>query len=180
LILRDNYICLPLPFKTKKMAGSLNKVMLIGNLGDNVEMKYFDNGGCIGKFPIATSSAYTNKSTGERVEKTEWHQIIVRNKGAEICEKYLSKGDKVFVEGSIETRKWKDQNGEDQYTTQIQCRDFTFLTPKGQSGANTGNPQPQAQQNQTPKQPSPAQSQPAQNQASKPSPTEEKEDDLPF
>lgn len=163
------------------MAGSLNKVMLIGNLGDNVEMKYFDNGGCIGKFPIATSSSYTNKSTGERVDKTEWHNIVVRNKGAEVCEKYLSKGDKVYVEGNIETRKWQDQEGNDRYMTQINCRNFTFLTPKSQSGMNTGASQPQQNQGQ-PSPSKPAQNQP-QNNPSNPDPAmdgDNEEDDLPF
>ena len=92
------------------MSGSLNKVMLIGNLGDEVKMHHFDGGGCIGRFPIATNENYTNKTTGEKVSNTEWHNVVVRNKAAEVCEKYLSKGDKIYVEGKIKTRKWQSRN----------------------------------------------------------------------
>ncbi|MBC3758240.1 single-stranded DNA-binding protein [Hyunsoonleella sp. SJ7] len=121
------------------MSGSLNKVMLIGNLGDAVKMHYFEGGGCIGRFPLATSETYMSKQTNERITNTEWHNIVVRNKGAEICEKYLSKGDKIYVEGRIKTRKWTDEQGNDRYSTEIQCTDFTFLTPKGESGSNASN-----------------------------------------
>ena len=108
--------------------------MLIGHTGDEVKMTYFDGGGCIGRFPLATNETYTNRTTGERVTNTEWHNIVVRNKGAEICEKYLKKGDKVYIEGRIKTRKWQDDQGNDRYSTEIQCTDFTFLTPKAESG----------------------------------------------
>jgi len=118
------------------MAGTLNKVMLIGNLGDEVKMHYFDGGGCVGRFPIATSETYTNKQTNERITNTEWHNIVVRNKGAEICEKYLSKGDKVYIEGRLKTRKWTDDKGNERYSTEIQCSDFTFLTTKKGSENN--------------------------------------------
>lgn len=118
------------------MSGTLNKVMLIGNLGDEVKMHYFENGDCIGRFPIATSETYTNKKTGERTTTTEWHNIIVRNKSAEICEKYLGKGDKVYVEGRLRTRQWQDDTGNTRYSTEVQAQDFTFLTPKGDSTAN--------------------------------------------
>ncbi len=115
------------------MSGTLNKVMLIGHLGDEVKMHYFDGGNCIGRFPLATNETYTNKQTGERVTNTEWHNIVVRNKAAEICEKYLSKGDKVYIEGRLKTRKWQDDKGNDRYSTEIQCSDFTFLTTKNES-----------------------------------------------
>ena len=117
------------------MSGTLNKVMLIGHTGDEVKMTYFEGGGCIGRFPLATNESYTNRTTGERVTNTEWHNIVVRNKGAEICEKYLKKGDKVYIEGRLKTRKWQDDQGNDRYSTEVQCTDFTFLTPKGESGA---------------------------------------------
>ena len=117
------------------MSGTLNKVMLIGHTGDEVKMHYFEGGGCIGRFPLATNETYTNRTTGERVSNTEWHNIVVRNKGAEICEKYLKKGDKVYIEGRIKTRSWQDDQGNDRYSTEIQCTDFTFLTPKQESGA---------------------------------------------
>ncbi len=118
------------------MSGTLNKVMLIGNLGDEVKMHYFENGDCIGRFPIATSETYTSKKTGERTTTTEWHNIVVRNKSAEICEKYLGKGDKIYVEGRLRTRQWQDDSGNTRYSTEVQAQDFTFLTPKGESNAN--------------------------------------------
>ena len=80
------------------MSGTLNKVMLIGHLGDEVKLHYFEGGNCIGRFPIATNESYTNRQTGEKVTNTEWHNIVVRNKAAEICEKYLKKGDLIYVE----------------------------------------------------------------------------------
>ena len=129
------------------MTGTLNKVMLIGHTGDDVKVKYFENGGAVGNFPLATNEVYTNKTTGERVESTEWHNIVVRNKAAEICEKYLKKGDKVYIEGRIKTRKWTDDKGVERYTTEIQCLDFTFLSPKSdtapQGGARPSNTQTQ-------------------------------------
>ena len=118
------------------MAGTLNKVMLIGNLGDDVKMHYFEGGGCVGRFPIATSETYVSKQTNERITNTEWHNIVVKNKAAEICEKYLSKGDKVYLEGKIKTRKWQDESGNDRYSTEINVDDFTFLTTKGESNTN--------------------------------------------
>ena len=114
------------------MAGTLNKVMLIGHLGEDVKMHYFEGGGSVGRFPLATNETYTNRQTNERVTTTEWHNIVVRNKAAEICEKYLSKGDKVYIEGRIKTRKWTDDKGMERYSTEIQCTDFTFLTNKNE------------------------------------------------
>jgi single-strand DNA-binding protein len=112
------------------MANTLNKVMLIGHLGDNVKMHYFEGGNCIGRFPIATNESYTNKTTGERVTTTEWHNLVVRNKLAEICEKYLSKGDKVYTEGRLKTRQWQDDAGNKRYTTEIQVFELVFLSTK--------------------------------------------------
>lgn len=125
------------------MSGTLNKVMLIGHLGDEVKLHYFDDKNCVGRFPLATNETYTNKQTNERVTNTEWHNIVVRNKAAEICEKYLSKGDKVYIEGRLKTRKWQDDQGKDRYSTEIQCTDFTFLSNKNdlQSSAQSGAPQ---------------------------------------
>ena len=115
------------------MNGTLNKVMLIGHLGDDVKITQFDGGNCIGRFPIATSETYKNKQTGEKVSNTEWHTIIVRNKAAEICEKFLKKGDRVYVEGRIKTRKWQGDDGKDRYSTEIHVNDFTFLTQRNES-----------------------------------------------
>ena len=112
------------------MSGTLNKVMLIGHLGDDVKMHYFEGGGSIGRFPLATNESYTNKNSGEKVTNTEWHNLVVRNKAAEICEKYLSKGDRIYVEGRIKTRKWTGEDGVDRYSTEINVNEFTFLTTK--------------------------------------------------
>ncbi len=112
------------------MSGTLNKVMLIGHLGDEVKLHYFEGGNCIGRFPIATNETYTNRQTGEKVTNTEWHNIVVRNKAAEICEKYLSKGDKIYVEGRLKTRQWQGEDGNTRYTTEIHVQDFTFLSTK--------------------------------------------------
>ncbi len=160
------------------MTGTLNKVMLIGHTGDDVKMHYFEGGGSVGRFPLATNEVYTNKTTGQKVENTEWHNIVVRNKAAEICEKYLKKGDKVYVEGRLKTRKWQDEKGNERYSTEIQCTDFTFLTPKDQSTAGPSSGQsnsPYQAQNQQPQQN-------RQNTAPQQSPgiQQEDEDDLPF
>ncbi|QNJ97266.1 single-stranded DNA-binding protein [Constantimarinum furrinae] len=137
------------------MSGTLNKVMLIGHTGDEVKMHYFEGGGSIGRFPLATNESYTNRTTGERVNNTEWHNIVVRNKAAEICEKYLNKGDKVYIEGRLKTRKWQDDQGQDRYSTEIHCTDFTFLTPKNES--SPGAPQNNAANEQPVSQPSKSQ-----------------------
>lgn len=149
------------------MSGTLNKVMLIGHLGDEVKMHYFEGGGCVGRFPLATNETYVSKQTNERVTNTDWHNIVVRNKGAEICEKYLSKGDKVYIEGRLKTRKWQDEKGNDRYSTEIQCSDFTFLSTKKESENNAN-----ASAQQKPAAPTSPQA------ASKP--IEEADDDLPF
>jgi len=114
------------------MSGTLNKVMLIGHLGDEVKMHHFEGGGCIGRFPLATNETYTNKSTGEKVSSTEWHNIVVRNKAAELCQKYLNKGDKVYIEGKIKSRKWIDDSGKERYMTEINTDVFTFLNNKNE------------------------------------------------
>ena len=150
------------------MAGTLNKVMLIGHLGDEVKMHYFEGGNSIGRFPVATNESYTNRQTGERVTTTEWHNVVVRNKLAEICEKFLSKGDKVYIEGRIKTRQWDDQNGNKRYTTEIHAAEMTFLTTKKEldSGQSKSNPPT-----------------PSDNKTSKPKSDEvpkEIDDDLPF
>ena len=114
------------------MSGTLNKIMLIGHLGDEVKMHHFEGGGCIGRFPLATNETYTNKSTGEKVSSTEWHNIVVRNKAAELCQKYLNKGDKVYIEGKIKSRKWTDDSGKERYMTEINTDVFTFLNNKNE------------------------------------------------
>jgi single-strand DNA-binding protein len=130
------------------MAGTVNKVILVGHTGDDVKMKYFEGGNCIGRFPLATSEDYINKATNERVSSTEWHNCVVRNKAAEVCEKYLKKGDKVYIEGRIKSRQWNAEDGQVRYTTEIQVQEFTFLSPKnehGTIGAQPAVPQQAAQ-----------------------------------
>ncbi|MGB5377919.1 single-stranded DNA-binding protein [Muriicola sp.] len=156
------------------MSGTLNKVMLIGHLGDEVKLHYFEGGNCIGRFPIATNETYTNKQTGEKVTSTEWHNIVVRNKAAEICEKYLNKGDKIYVEGRLKTRQWQGEDGVTKYTTEIHVQDFTFLTTKQE---NT-NSEPQASARKTaaaPKTHNAERQEPQSSMAAS-----EQEDDLPF
>ena len=103
--------------------------MLIGHLGDEVKMHYFEGGNCIGRFPVATNESFTNRQTGEKVTTTEWHNVVVRNKLAELWEKFLSKGDRVFIEGKIKTRQW-EQEGVKRYTTEVHALEMTFLTTK--------------------------------------------------
>ncbi|MCL4160640.1 UNVERIFIED_CONTAM: hypothetical protein GTU68_052838 [Idotea baltica] len=148
--------------------------MLIGHLGDEVKMHYFEGGGCIGRFPIATNETYTNKQTGERVTNTDWHNVVVRNKAAEICEKYLSKGDKVYVEGRLKNRQWQGEDGNTRYSTEVQVQDFTFLTTKKESMANNQSAS-RSNSGNAPAQKAPAKpTQPA--AVNEPEP----EDDLPF
>lgn len=116
------------------MNGTVNKVILIGHLGDNVKMHYFEGGNSIGRFPLATNESYINKQTNERVTNTEWHNIVVRNKLAEIFEKYARKGDKVYLEGRLRTRKWVSDDGKERYTTEVHVTEFTFLSPKSSEG----------------------------------------------
>tara|TARA_R110000868_G_scaffold358113_2_gene619614 strand:+ start:113 stop:553 length:441 start_codon:yes stop_codon:yes gene_type:complete len=112
------------------MNGTLNKVMLIGHLGDEVKMHYFDAGNCIGRFQLATNEVYVNKTTNEKITSTEWHNLVVRNKAAEMCEKYLSKGDKIYIEGRIRSRQWQTEDGTVKHTSEIQVTEFTFLSTK--------------------------------------------------
>jgi single-strand DNA-binding protein len=102
------------------MAGSVNKVILIGNLGQDPEVKSFQNGGRIANLRIATSENWKDKATGERKERTEWHSVVLQSDGlVGVAERYLRKGSKVYIEGQLRTRKWQDQSGNDRYTTEI-------------------------------------------------------------
>jgi single-strand DNA-binding protein len=112
------------------MNGTLNKVTLIGHLGDNVKIHYFENGNCIGRFPLATNEVYINKTTNEKITSTEWHNIVVRNKQAEVCEKYLTKGDRIYIEGRIRSRQWQGDDGIQRQTVEIMVTEFMFLDIK--------------------------------------------------
>lgn len=129
------------------MNGTLNKVMLIGHLGDDVKMHYFDGGNCIGRFQLATNDVYINKTTNEKITSTEWHNLVVRNKAAELCEKYLSKGDKIYVEGRLKSRQWQAEDGSVKYTTEIQVTEFTFLSTKKDNENNKQIPNSESVKN---------------------------------
>lgn len=133
---------------------TVNKVILIGHTGDVVKMHHFEGGGCIGRVPLATNETYTNKDTGEKVSNTEWHNCVLRNKQAEVAEKYLKKGDKVYFEGRLKTRKWQDEAGNDRYSTEINVNAMTFLSAKAEGtnggGQQTTQPNPQPQQSASP------------------------------
>ena len=130
------------------MAGSVNKVILVGNLGKDPEVRSFQNGGKVVNFTLATSETWNDRASGERKEKTEWHNVVIKNeKIGEVAERYLKKGAKVYVEGSLQTRKWTDQSGQDKYTTEVVIAPFrgelTMLSGRGEEGgAGGGNYQP--------------------------------------
>lgn len=108
------------------MSGSLNKVMLIGNLGKDPEVRTFQNGGRVASFSIATSESWKDKATGEKKERTEWHRISVLNDNlVTIVERYLKKGAKVYVEGQLETRKWQDKDGQEKYSTEVCLKPYS-------------------------------------------------------
>ena len=125
------------------MAGSVNKVILIGNLGRDVEVRTFQSGGKVANLRIATSETWRDKSTGERKERTEWHSVAVFNEGlVRIAEQYLRKGSKVYIEGQLQTRKWQDQSGQDRYSTEVVLQGFgaTLTMLDGPQGDNQRTP----------------------------------------
>jgi len=125
------------------MAGSVNKVILVGNLGRDPEVRTLQNGGRVANLSLATSESWRDKASGERKEKTEWHRVVVFNENlVRVCESYLRKGSKVYIEGQIETRKWQDQSGQERYTTEIVLRPFrselTMLDSRSGGGPGPG------------------------------------------
>jgi len=126
------------------MARGVNKVILVGNLGQDPESKSFPDGGSVTNVSIATSESWKDKQTGQQQEKTEWHRVVFKNRLAEIAAQYLRKGSKVYVEGKLQTRKWTNQQGQDQYTTEIVAREMQMLDSKGDSDGAA--PQQQAPQ----------------------------------
>lgn len=123
------------------MAGSVNKVILIGNLGRDPEVRSFQNGGKVCNLRIATSENWKDKNTGERREKTEWHTVAIFNDGlVRIAEQYLKKGSKVYIEGALQTRKWQDQSGADKYSTEVVLQGFggTLTMLDGRDGGGSG------------------------------------------
>jgi len=122
------------------MGKSVNKVILVGRLGRDPELKYTASGTPFCRFSIATDDSWTDKNSGERTERTEWHNIVVWDRLAEICNQYLTKGQLVFIEGSLQTREWDDQEGNKRKTTEIRARDMVMLGsgPGGEGGAGGG------------------------------------------
>jgi len=124
------------------MAGSINKVILVGNLGADPEVRTFQNGGKVCNLRIATSENWKDKNTGERREKTEWHTVAIFSEGlVRVCEQYLKKGSKVYIEGALQTRKWQDQSGNDRYSTEVVLSGFngTLVMLDGRSGGGGGD-----------------------------------------
>lgn len=116
----------------------LNKVMIIGRLGRDVDLKYSQSGAAVGNLSIATDESYVDKN-GNKVDRTEWHRVVVYQNTAENCAKYLSKGSLVYVEGSLQTRKWQDQQGQERYTTEIKAQRVQFLDSKNRENGNNEN-----------------------------------------
>ena len=154
------------------MAG-INKVILVGNLGAKPEIKYASNGNAISNLSVATSESWTDKNTGQKQERTEWHRVSLFGKVAEIAGQYLDKGSKVYVEGKLQTRKWQDQSGQDRYTTEVVISGFNGTLQMLDRRDDSNSPM-QSQ----------SQVQPAQNAQQAPTITpvaqDEFEDDIPF
>ncbi|TVQ54407.1 MAG: single-stranded DNA-binding protein [Rhodobacteraceae bacterium] len=126
------------------MAGSVNKVILIGNLGRDPEVRAFQNGGKVCNLRIATSETWKDRNSGERKERTEWHSVAIFNEAlAGVAERYLRKGSKVYIEGQLETRKWTDQSGQERYSTEVVLRPYrgelTMLDGRGEGGGMGGD-----------------------------------------
>jgi len=117
------------------MARGVNKVILVGSLGKDPETKYMPSGDCVCNFSLATTDSWKDKTSGEKVERTEWHNIVMFKRQAEIAGEYLRKGSQVYIEGKLKTRKWQDKNGNDRWTTEIEARDMQML---GARGGNAG------------------------------------------
>lgn len=133
------------------MAGSVNKVILIGNLGKDPEVRHLENGAVVANFSIATSETYTDRTTGERRENTDWHNIVLWRGLAEIAEKYLRKGQKIYIEGKLKTRSWQDKEGNTRYTTEVVADEMTMLSRADQNAPTSSAPYSSAG---TPEQPS--------------------------
>ena len=126
------------------MARGINKVILVGNLGKDPEVRYMSNGNAVCNVTLATSESWKDKQTGEQKEKTEWHNIVFYRRLAEIAGEYLRKGSQIYVEGKLQTRKWQDKNGNDRYTTEIIANEMQMLGSRGGSAEFSGAPASQA------------------------------------
>jgi len=112
------------------MNNTINKVTLIGYLGENVKLRYYEPNNCTGRFSLATNEEFVNKKNGEKMVFTEWHTIVMKNKAAEVCEKYLSKGDRVYIEGRVKYRQWQTADGTTKNIAEIHATEFMFLNVK--------------------------------------------------
>ncbi len=130
------------------MAKGINKVILVGNLGNDPETRYMPSGGAVTSITVATSETWKDKQTGEKKERTEWHRVSFFNKLAEIAGQYLKKGSKVYIEGQLRTRKWQDQSGADRYTTEIISNEMQMLDSRGSASPQGQQQAPAPQQNQ--------------------------------
>ena len=170
------------------MAG-VNKVIIVGNLGNDPEVRYSNNGAAIANISVATSDSWKDKNTGERQERTEWHRIVMFNRLGEIAGEYLKKGSKVYIEGKLQTRKWQDQQGQDRYSTEIVADQMQMLDSRGSGGGmgggqGGGGGYQQAPQNQfgggQQQGGGQGQGQAPQQQQSAPQPANDFDDDIPF
>lgn len=142
----------------------VNKVILVGNLGNDPEVRFMPNGSAVANITIATSETWRDKQTGEQREKTEWHRVALYGKLAEVAGEYLHKGSQVYVEGQLQTRKWQNQQGQDQYTTEVVVQGFNGMMQM--LGGRNGGSQNQPQQSQQPSAQQPAPQQPSAQQPS--------------
>jgi single-strand DNA-binding protein len=159
------------------MARGINKVILIGNIGGDPDVRYMPNGNAVTTLSLATSESWKDKQTGEKQERTEWHRVVCYNRLGEIAGEYIRKGSKLYVEGSLRTRKWQDQQGQDKYTTEIIASDIQMLDAKSQGSAFSESPQAQssAQGTSAP----PTRSQPV-NESTAQAAFDDLNDDIPF
>ncbi|MBI6193313.1 single-stranded DNA-binding protein [Providencia rettgeri] len=130
----------------------VNKVILIGHLGNDPEIRYMPNGGAVANLTLATSESWRDKQSGEMREKTEWHRVVIFGKLAEVAGEYLKKGSQVYIEGSLQTRKWQDQSGQDRYTTEVVVNTGGSMQMLGGNGGNQAGSQQPARQPQQPQQ----------------------------
>lgn len=122
------------------MARGVNKVILIGNLGQNPEVRFTPSGTAVANLNLATTDSWMDRQSGQRQERTEWHRVVLFKKLAEIAQQYVKKGSKVYIEGRLQTRKWQDQNGQERYSTEIVASDMQMLDGRGDGGAPHGGP----------------------------------------
>ena len=164
------------------MARGINKVILVGNIGGDPEVRYMPNGNAVATISVATSETWKDKETGNKQERTEWHRVVCFNRLGEIVGEYVRKGSKLYVEGSLRTRKWQDQQGQDRYTTEIVASDIQMLDGKGQnSGYGDSQPMSQHESQGAPAAARRPQQQPAQaSQKTAQDAFEELDDDIPF